>query len=180
MRAEIKLDDKRHLLAYGVHLKSNHGSQDDPEEKKKNIAKRMAGLRIIKEDALKMSQANPGITYEVIVLGDFNTAHRDIDLARPRENRETSGFLPEECAELDRWLAAGWVDTFRAFEPGPDRYTWWSQRFGVRARNVGWRIDYVLASPAAMKFVRGAFIQPEVMGSDHCPLGVDVDWAIVG
>jgi exodeoxyribonuclease-3 len=114
----------------------------------------------------------------VLVIGDFNTAHKEIDLARPRENRETSGFLPEECAELDRWLATGWVDTFRAFDTAPGRYTWWSQRFGVRARNVGWRIDYVLASPAAMKFVRSAFIQPDVMGSDHCPLGVDVDPAI--
>ena len=114
----------------------------------------------------------------VLVLGDFNTAHKEIDLARPSANRETSGFLPEECAELDRWVDAGWIDTFRAFEPGPDRYTWWSQRFGVRTRNVGWRIDYVLASPAAMKFVCNAFIQPEVMGSDHCPLGVDVDPAI--
>jgi exodeoxyribonuclease-3 len=114
----------------------------------------------------------------VIVMGDFNTAHKAIDLARPRENRETSGFLPEECAELDRWAAAGWVDTFRAFDGRPARYTWWSQRFGVRARNVGWRIDYLLASPAAMKFVRNAFIHPNVMGSDHCPLGVDVDPAI--
>jgi len=114
----------------------------------------------------------------VLVMGDFNTAHKEIDLARPRANRATSGFLPEECAELDRWIDEGWIDTFRAFEPGPDHYTWWSQRFGVRARNVGWRIDYVLASPAAMKFVRNAFIQPEVMGSDHCPLGVDVDPAI--
>jgi exodeoxyribonuclease-3 len=114
----------------------------------------------------------------VLVMGDFNTAHKDIDLARPKANRETSGFLPEECAELDRWIDAGWIDTFRAFEPGPDRYTWWSQRFGVRARNVGWRIDYVLASPAAMKFVSDAFIQPGVMGSDHCPLGVDVAPAI--
>ena len=111
----------------------------------------------------------------VLVMGDFNTAHREIDLARPRENRETSGFLPEERAELDRWLARGWVDTFRRFEPRPERYSWWSQRFGVRARNVGWRIDYVLASPAAMRFVRGAFLQPDVMGSDHCPVGVDVD-----
>jgi len=119
----------------------------------------------------------------VLVMGDFNTAHKEIDLARPKANRETSGFLPEECAELDRWIDAGWIDTFRSFEPGPDRYTWWSQRFGVRARNVGWRIDYVLASlasPAAMKFVSDAFIQPDVMGSDHCPLGVDVDPGIFG
>jgi exodeoxyribonuclease-3 len=116
----------------------------------------------------------------VLVMGDFNTAHKEIDLARPRENRETSGFLPEECAALDEWMAAGWVDSFRAFDPSPGRYTWWSQRFGVRARNVGWRIDYVLASPAAMKFVRGAFIHPDVMGSDHCPLGVDLDPAVFG
>jgi exodeoxyribonuclease-3 len=115
----------------------------------------------------------------VLVMGDFNTAHKEIDLARPRENRATSGFLPEECAALDEWMAAGWVDTFRAFDPSPERYTWWSQRFGVRARNVGWRNDYVLASPPAMKFVRDAFIHPEVMGSDHCPHGVDVDPAIL-
>jgi exodeoxyribonuclease-3 len=114
----------------------------------------------------------------VLVMGDFNTAHKDIDIARPKENRKTSGFLPEECAELDRWIAAGWIDTFRRFEAGPDHYTWWSQRFGVRARNVGWRLDYVFASPAAMKFVRDAFIHPDVMGSDHCPVGVDVDPAI--
>lgn len=116
----------------------------------------------------------------VLVMGDLNTAHREIDLARPKTNKETSGFLPEERAELDRWVDAGWVDTFRQFESGPDHYSWWSQRFGVRAKNIGWRIDYVLASPAAMKFVRGGFICPDVTGSDHCPVGVDVDPAIFG
>jgi len=116
----------------------------------------------------------------VLVMGDFNTAHREIDLARPRDNAGTSGFLPEERAELARWIDAGWTDTFRAFEPGPAHYTWWSQRFGVRARNVGWRIDYVLASPSAMPFVRHAFHQPDVQGSDHCPVGVDLDPAIRG
>jgi exodeoxyribonuclease-3 len=115
----------------------------------------------------------------VLVLGDFNTAHHELDLARPRENRQTSGFLPEERAELDRWVEAGWVDTFRRFESGPGHYSWWSQRMGARARNVGWRIDYVFASPSAMEFVRGAFLQPKVMGSDHCPVGVDVDPAIL-
>jgi exodeoxyribonuclease-3 len=118
--------------------------------------------------------------YRVVVMGDFNTAHREIDLARPKSNRKTSGFLPEERAELDRWIDAGWIDTFRAFEPGPEHYSWWSQMGGARARNVGWRIDYVMASPAAMKFVRKAFIHPHVKGSDHCPVGVDVDPAIFG
>ncbi len=116
----------------------------------------------------------------VLVMGDFNTAHTEIDLARPKQNREISGFLPKECREFTRWLDAGWVDTFRHFEPGEGHYSWWSQRAGVRAKNIGWRIDYVLASPAAMKFVRRAFITPEVMGSDHCPVGVDLDRAILG
>ncbi len=115
----------------------------------------------------------------VLVMGDFNTAHREIDLARPKSNRKTSGFLPEECAEIDRWLDEGFVDTFREDEPGEGHYSWWSQRQGARGRNVGWRLDYVLGSKAAMPFVKKAFIWPEVMGSDHCPVGVDLKPAIV-
>jgi exodeoxyribonuclease-3 len=114
----------------------------------------------------------------VLVMGDFNTAHTELDLARPRQNRTTSGFLAEERAELDRWLAAGWVDTFRAFERGPGHYSWWSQRIGARERNIGWRIDYVLACPDAMRYVRGASIWRHVTGSDHCPVGVELDPAI--
>ncbi len=111
----------------------------------------------------------------VLVMGDFNTAHQEIDLARPRQNLATSGFLPEERAELDRWLRAGWIDTFRRFEPGPEHYSWWSQRSGARQRNIGWRIDYVLASPNLAPLLRGAFIQREVGGSDHAPIGVELD-----
>ncbi|CAM9568308.1 unnamed protein product, partial [Discosporangium mesarthrocarpum] len=118
--------------------------------------------------------------YRVLVMGDYNTAHKEIDLARPKDNRKTSGFLPEECEELDRWIDAGWIDTFRSFEDGPGHYSWWSQRFGVRAKNIGWRIDYVLASPSAMPFIRNAFIEPDTQGSDHCPIGVDLDPAIFG
>jgi len=118
--------------------------------------------------------------FRVLVLGDFNTAHEEIDLARPRDNRKTSGFLPVERREFSRWLGAGWIDTFRHFEPGEGHYTWWSQRAGVRERNVGWRIDYVLASPAAMRYVRDAFIWRHVQGSDHCPIGVHLDPAILG
>ena len=116
----------------------------------------------------------------ILVVGDFNTAHREIDLARPKDNEETSGFLPEERRELDRWARTGWVDTFRHYEKGPGHYSWWSQRFGVRAKNIGWRIDLVAASPGAMQHVKGAFILPHVTGSDHCPIGVDVDEAIFG
>lgn len=116
----------------------------------------------------------------ILVMGDFNTAHQEIDLARPRENRETSGFRPEEREELARWLDAGWVDTFRRFQPAGGHYTWWSQRWGVREKNIGWRIDYVLASEAAAQHLRAAAIYPQVKGSDHCPISVDLDPAVLG
>lgn len=116
--------------------------------------------------------------YRVLVMGDFNTAHREIDLARPRENKKTSGFLVEEREELDRWIRAGWIDSFRQFEPGAGHYSWWSQRGTARQRNVGWRIDYVLASPNVAPYLRGAFIQPDVLGSDHAPIGVELDPAV--
>lgn len=118
--------------------------------------------------------------FRVLVMGDFNTAHRAIDLARPKGNEKTSGFLPEERAEIDRWIDAGWVDVFRSFVPDAGHYSWWSQRQGARERNVGWRIDYVLASPAAMRFAKDAWIAPQVRGSDHCPVGVDLDAAVLG
>ena len=115
----------------------------------------------------------------ILVLGDFNTAHSEIDLARPKENEKTSGFRPEEREELDRWLRAGYVDTFRCFQKEGGHYSWWSQRFGVRAKNIGWRIDYVLASKGAEKYLKHAFINPQVQGSDHCPIGVEVDDTII-
>lgn len=112
----------------------------------------------------------------VLVMGDYNTAHEPIDLARPKTNEKSSGFLPEERAEFSRWLAAGWVDTFRARHPGAaGHYTWWRQWGDARAKNVGWRIDYVLASASAARRVRDAFIWDHVFGSDHCPVGVDLD-----
>ena len=89
---------------------------------------------------------------------------------------ETSGFRAEERDEFSRWIKAGWVDTFRHFYPNENgHYTWWSNRQGVRERNIGWRIDYVLASPGAMPFIKDADIYPGDMGSDHCPIGVTVD-----
>jgi len=115
---------------------------------------------------------------KLIVMGDFNTAHRPIDLARPKTNRQTSGFTDIERAEIDVWLAAGWVDSFRHFYPDrEDVYSWWSQRFGIRQRNVGWRIDMVMVSPAVLPHLRDAFIDTEVLGSDHCPVGISVDFA---
>jgi exodeoxyribonuclease-3 len=111
----------------------------------------------------------------VVVCGDVNTAHKDIDLARPKENRKISGFLPEECAWLDRFLAAGFHDVFR--EQNPDlreQYSWWDQVSRARDRNVGWRIDYFLVSTSLRDRVKKAYILPQVMGSDHCPVGIDL------
>ncbi|MEM9068241.1 MAG: exodeoxyribonuclease III [Myxococcota bacterium] len=110
----------------------------------------------------------------VLIMGDFNTAHAEIDLARPKQNKKTSGFLPEERDELDRWLREGWTDTFRSLYPEKVAYSWWSQRFGVREKNIGWRIDYILASPGAMPFLKAARVHHKVMGSDHCPISVDL------
>ena len=111
----------------------------------------------------------------VFVTGDFNTAHTAIDLARPKSNEKTSGFLPIEREALDQWTQRGWIDTFRKRHPKQaGHYTWWRQWGGSRENNVGWRIDYVFASPSADKRVSSAFIWPIVSGSDHCPIGVDL------
>ena len=112
-----------------------------------------------------------------LVVGDYNTAHTDIDLARPKDNRKTSGFLMEERTEVSRWIDSGWVDVFRRQHPKEaGHYTWWRQWGEAKAKNVGWRIDYILASKSAAKQVSNAFIWPQTTGSDHCPVGVDLDW----
>lgn len=110
----------------------------------------------------------------VIVCGDVNTAHREIDLARPKENEKVSGFLPEERAWIDRFLAAGFLDTFRMFTSEGGHYSWWDYKSRARERNVGWRIDYFFVSANLAERVKSAFILPEVMGSDHCPVGIEL------
>jgi exodeoxyribonuclease-3 len=110
----------------------------------------------------------------VIFCGDFNVAHLEIDLARPKQNVKTHGFTPEERAGFDAFVRAGFIDTFRVFEKGGGHYTWWSLMAGARARNIGWRIDYFLASEALAPRLKSAFIRPEVIGSDHCPVGIEL------
>jgi exodeoxyribonuclease-3 len=111
----------------------------------------------------------------LIVCGDFNTAHQPIDLARPKENVNTSGFLPEERAALGRWLENGFVDVFRHLHPDAEEYTWWTYRFNARARNVGWRIDYFMVSSDLLPRVQEAHILGDVKGSDHCPVALILD-----
>ena len=111
---------------------------------------------------------------KLVVTGDVNTAHKAIDLKNAKANEKNSGFLPEERAWVDKFVAHGYVDTFRLFHPEPDQYTWWTYRANARARNIGWRIDYFFVTEDLVKKVEEAFIQPEVMGSDHCPIGLKI------
>jgi exodeoxyribonuclease-3 len=112
----------------------------------------------------------------VVFMGDLNVAHTDDDLARPGEAAGNTGVLPEERAWIDRFLEAGYLDTFRHQHPGEfERYTFWDPWRDRRKRNIGWRIDYVFASDDLDARVRAAFIEPEIMGSDHCPVGIDLD-----
>jgi exodeoxyribonuclease-3 len=112
---------------------------------------------------------------KLIICGDVNTAHKEIDLARPKENSKISGFLPEERAWIDTLISHGYIDTFRHFNKEPGRYTWWDMKTGARQRNVGWRIDYFFISENLLPALTGAFIMPEVMGSDHCPIGITLN-----
>jgi exodeoxyribonuclease-3 len=111
----------------------------------------------------------------VVVAGDWNTAHKEIDLARPKDNVKNSGFLPEERAMLDKYVENGYVDTFRLFHDEPDRYSWWTYRMGARDRNIGWRIDYFWVNEGFVDNVVDADIHDDVMGSDHCPVSVEID-----
>ena len=108
----------------------------------------------------------------LLICGDFNTAHKEIDLARSRENENVSGFLPIERAWMDKLVAHGFIDAFRQFNKEPGQYTWWDLKSRARERNVGWRIDYFFATENLLPSVSKAFIMPEVMGSDHCPVGI--------
>ena len=109
----------------------------------------------------------------VMFCGDVNTAHEDIDLARPKENEENTGFLPEERAWLDEVVGAGYVDSFRHFHPHTtDAYTYWDMRFRARDRNVGWRFDYFFVANEFVKRIKKAEIHSEIYGSDHCPVSI--------
>ena len=111
----------------------------------------------------------------VLIAGDFNVAHEEIDLARPKENENSVGFLPEERAWFDALLAEGFVDLWRELNPEKVAYTWWSQRTRARERNVGWRIDYFVATADLLEKVVDVKIDDEILGSDHCPISLKLD-----
>lgn len=110
----------------------------------------------------------------VVFCGDLNVAHAEIDLTNPKSNRRNAGFTDEERTNFTALLGRGYVDTFREFEKGPGHYTWWSQMMNCRARNIGWRVDYFVAAAELRPRLKRAWIEPHVMGSDHCPVGLEL------
>jgi len=125
------------------------------------------------DEYLKYINAQKKKGYEVIFCGDVNTAHTEIDLARPKENVENTGFLPIERAWIDQVIAAGYSDVFRKLHPDlKEKYSYWDMKTYARDRNVGWRIDYFFASEGMLKLVTKARILDEIMGSDHCPIDI--------
>ena len=111
----------------------------------------------------------------VVLAGDFNVAHREIDIARPKENAGNAGFTPEERAWIDRFLGKGWIDTFRYFHPDEaGKYTWWTYRFNARAKNIGWRVDYIVVSPELRENLRDAWIFYDTYASDHVPTVAEI------
>ncbi|HRU39218.1 MAG TPA: exodeoxyribonuclease III [Candidatus Goldiibacteriota bacterium] len=127
------------------------------------------------EEFLKHAEKNRKKGKAVIACGDVNTAHKEIDLARPKENENSTGFLPEERAFLDKLVSRGYIDTFREFNREPGNYTWWDYKTGARARNIGWRIDYFFVNAELKNRLKAAFIMDKIMGSDHCPVGIEIE-----
>lgn len=115
------------------------------------------------------------MTKAVIICGDFNVAHKDVDLARPKANyNKSAGFMQEEINGMDAYTKNGLIDSFRYFHKDDVKYSWWSYRAGARAKNVGWRIDYFLVSKGFIEKLGDSFILNEIMGSDHCPVGIEI------
>lgn len=111
---------------------------------------------------------------KIILTGDFNISHKEIDLARPKQNKKNTGFTPEERKKIDKLLNIGFVDSFRKFNKAGNNYTWWAYFANARERNVGWRLDYCFVSKNFSHKLKHAFILPKVVGSDHCPVGIEI------
>ena len=110
----------------------------------------------------------------VIFCGDLNCAHQEIDLANPKSNKKNAGFSPDERAGLDRMAEAGFVDSFRHFDDGPEKYSWWTYRMNARQRNIGWRLDYFWVAEKFIDQISGAAIRADIFGSDHCPVEITI------
>tara|TARA_B100000959_G_scaffold250500_1_gene279017 strand:+ start:2641 stop:3411 length:771 start_codon:yes stop_codon:yes gene_type:complete len=126
------------------------------------------------DDLLEILNEQVASGVNVLVGGDWNTAHQEIDLANPKANQNNSGFMPVERAQIDTYIENGYVDTFRLFHDEPERYSWWTYRFGARQRNIGWRIDNFFSNQDFIENIADADIHEDVMGSDHCPVSIEL------
>ncbi|MBR4033503.1 MAG: exodeoxyribonuclease III, partial [Clostridia bacterium] len=142
-----------------------------------NAQRELARLdyRMAWEDALRGYIKSLDEKKPVIYCGDLNVAHNEIDLKNPKTNHQSAGFSDEERAKFSELLASGFTDTFRALYPDKIEYSWWSYMFSARAKNVGWRIDYFVVSDRLFCRVKDGFILTSVMGSDHCPVGIELE-----
>lgn len=111
---------------------------------------------------------------KIILIGDFNVAHQEIDLARPKDNQKNTMFTPRERKQITRIIKLGFTDSFRKFNQGKGHYTWWAYIRNCRKRNIGWRIDYAFTSKSLTPKLKKSFILPETKGSDHCPIGIEI------
>lgn len=144
-----------------------------------NSGRELARLdyRMTWEDAFRGYLKELDSKKPVIVCGDLNVAHTEIDLKNPKSNRKNAGFTDEERGKIDMLLESGFTDTFRKIHPEKEgSYTWWSYMFNARANNAGWRIDYFLTSDRIGENIKDAYIYSEIMGSDHCPVGLEIDF----
>lgn len=164
-------DEKRAIVAdygdfllFGVYFPNGKASEERLKYKLK-----FYDLFLEKLEGLK------GEGKKIVICGDFNTAHHEIDIARPKQNEKISGFLPVERAWMDRLEEHGFVDTFRIFHPEAGQYSWWDLKTRARERNVGWRIDYFFVSDNLKGRVKSAFILKDVTGADHSPVGIELD-----
>ncbi|HOV81816.1 MAG TPA: exodeoxyribonuclease III [Methanothrix sp.] len=164
-------DEKRAIVAdYGDFLLFNVYFPNGKASKEK-LAYKLEFYDLFLEHIIRLQSQGRSI----VICGDVNTAHKEIDLARPKANEKISGFLPEERAWMDRLVESGFADTFRIFHKEGGNYSWWDLKTKARERNVGWRIDYFFVSRDLSERVRSAFILKDVAGADHCPVGIELE-----
>jgi exodeoxyribonuclease-3 len=159
----IQIADYNSFILFNIYFPNGKASKERLMYKMKFYDAFLAYVNKLKKKGKKL-----------IICGDVNTAHKEIDLARPKENEKISGFLPEERAWIDNFLSHGFIDTFRMFNQKPGQYTWWDFKSKARERNVGWRIDYFYVSHNLKKNVKSSEILSDVMGSDHCPISLEI------
>jgi exodeoxyribonuclease-3 len=155
--------DYGHFLLFNVYFPNGKASRERLEYKLKFYDLFLEHIARLKSEGRR-----------IVVCGDVNTAHKEIDLARPKANEKISGFLPVERAWMDRLVEGGFVDTFRSLHEEAENYSWWDLKSRARERNVGWRIDYFFVSEELKDAISSAFILAEVTGSDHCPVGIEL------